>query len=78
MPESNINLSPLRININRLQQRIDRLAEIGALEGGGVCRLALSDEDRQGRDLVCQWMRELGRPSATRVPLTTMLASGAK
>ncbi len=60
MPESNINLSPLRININRLQQRIDRLAEIGALEGGGVCRLALSDEDRQGRDLVCQWMRELG------------------
>ncbi len=60
MPDSNNNLSPLRINIKRLQQRIEQLAEIGALEGGGVCRLALSDEDRQGRDLVCQWMRELG------------------
>lgn len=60
MPESNSDLSPLRINIERLQQRIEQLAQIGALEGGGVCRLALSDEDGKGRDLVCQWMRELG------------------
>ena len=60
MSESNSDLNPLRINIERLQQRIEQLAKIGALEGGGVCRLALSDEDRKGRDLVCQWMRELG------------------
>lgn len=54
------DLSMLRINSQRLNQRLQQLAQIGALEGGGVCRLALTDEDRQGRDLVCQWMRELG------------------
>lgn len=36
------------------------MAEIGALDGGGVCRLALSDADRDGRDLVRGWMEELG------------------
>jgi N-carbamoyl-L-amino-acid hydrolase len=55
-----IGLSPLRIDSERLNQRISQLAQIGALEGGGVCRLALSDEDRAGRDLVCQWMADLG------------------
>ncbi|TVT57944.1 MAG: Zn-dependent hydrolase [Azoarcus sp. PHD] len=50
----------LRINSERLQQRIAQLAEVGAIEGGGCARLALSDEDKAGRDLVCDWMRELG------------------
>ena len=50
----------LSINAERLQARLQALGEIGALEGGGVCRLALSDEDREGRDLVIRWMRELG------------------
>ena len=50
----------LRINLDRLLNRIDALAEIGAIEGAGVCRMALSDEDRQRRDLVVSWMRELG------------------
>lgn len=50
----------LRIDIGRLMRRIEALGEIGALEGGGVCRLALSDEDRQARDLVVGWMRGLG------------------
>ncbi|MCA9676005.1 MAG: M20 family metallo-hydrolase, partial [Myxococcales bacterium] len=36
------------------------LAEVGAIDGGGVCRLALTDADRAGRDLVTGWMRELG------------------
>jgi N-carbamoyl-L-amino-acid hydrolase len=36
------------------------LAQVGALEGGGVARLALTDADRAGRDLVVQWMRALG------------------
>ena len=48
------------VDIARLLARIDALGEVGALPGGGVCRLALTDEDRQGRDLVVQWMRELG------------------
>ncbi len=50
----------LRVDIDRLMGRIGELGKIGALDGGGVCRLALSDEDRRGRDLVVGWMRELG------------------
>ncbi len=53
-------MNNLRIDIDRLMRRIRALGEIGALEGGGVCRLALSDEDKAGRDLVVRWMRELG------------------
>jgi len=36
------------------------LAQIGATEKGGNCRLALTDLDRQGRDLVTGWMRDAG------------------
>lgn len=50
----------LRIDARRLARRIETLAAIGEIPGGGVCRLALSDEDRAGRDLVVRWMRELG------------------
>jgi beta-ureidopropionase / N-carbamoyl-L-amino-acid hydrolase len=50
----------LRINGARLLSRLQRLAEEGARPDGGVCRLALSDADKAGRDLVVQWMRELG------------------
>src|SRR5262249_34963123 len=49
-----------RIDLNRLLGRLDAFNRIGALPGGGVCRLALGDEDRAGRDLLVQWMRELG------------------
>lgn len=50
----------LRIDLDRLLGRLDALAQVGAIEGGGVCRLALTDADRAGRDLVTGWMRELG------------------
>ena len=50
----------IRINRQRLLDRIAELAQIGVIEGGGVCRLALTDEDKAGRDLVVSWMRELG------------------
>jgi beta-ureidopropionase / N-carbamoyl-L-amino-acid hydrolase len=50
----------LRIDPQRLMARLDALAAIGAIDGGGCCRLALTDDDRRGRDLVVQWMRELG------------------
>ena len=52
--------TPLRINGDRLMRRLMELAEVGAIEGGGVCRLALTDADRAGRDLVVRWMRDLG------------------
>lgn len=50
----------LRVDGARLAARLDALGTIGAIAGGGVCRLALSEEDRRGRDLVVSWMRELG------------------
>jgi beta-ureidopropionase / N-carbamoyl-L-amino-acid hydrolase len=49
-----------RINLDRLLGRLDTFNRIGALPGGGNCRLALSDDDRAGRDLLVQWMRDLG------------------
>jgi N-carbamoyl-L-amino-acid hydrolase len=52
--------SPPRIDRDRLLGRLERFNRIGALPGGGNCRLALSDEDRAGRDLLVDWMRELG------------------
>lgn len=51
----------LAINIDRLQQRLAALAAIGAIEGTeGCARLALTDEDKAGRDLVVTWMKDLG------------------
>jgi N-carbamoyl-L-amino-acid hydrolase len=49
-----------RIDLDRLLGRLDAFNRIGALPGGGNCRLALSDEDRAGRDLLVRWMRDLG------------------
>jgi N-carbamoyl-L-amino-acid hydrolase len=43
-----------------LLRSLDELAAIGAIEGGGCARLALTDEDKAGRDLVLGWMRALG------------------
>ncbi len=49
------------INIDRLLARIDELATIGAIDGTeGCARLALTDEDKEGRDLVVTWMNDLG------------------
>jgi N-carbamoyl-L-amino-acid hydrolase len=51
----------LRIDTERLVMRLDELGAIGAIEGTiGCARLALTDEDRAGRDLVMTWMRDLG------------------
>lgn len=50
----------LAINGDRLWQSLMEIAEIGATPKGGVCRLALSDEDRRGRDLFIRWCEEAG------------------
>jgi beta-ureidopropionase / N-carbamoyl-L-amino-acid hydrolase len=50
----------LKANGERLWARLMEMAQIGATEGGGVCRLALTDEDRRGRDLFCAWANEAG------------------
>jgi len=49
-----------RIDAARLWDSLMTLARIGATPKGGVCRLALTELDRQGRDLVGGWLREAG------------------
>ncbi len=50
----------LRIDADALLARLTELGRIGATGDGGCCRLALTDADRAGRDLVRRWMGELG------------------
>lgn len=50
----------LRIDGARLLGRLEALGEVAPIAGGGNARLALSDEDKAGRDLVVTWMRDLG------------------
>ncbi len=50
----------LRISWPRLAARLDALGEIGSTGDGGCARLALTDADKEGRDLVVSWMEELG------------------
>jgi N-carbamoyl-L-amino-acid hydrolase len=49
-----------RLSPPHLLGNLETLAAIGAIEGGGCARLALSNEDKAGRDLVVGWMRALG------------------
>jgi N-carbamoyl-L-amino-acid hydrolase len=52
--------SNLKIDGDRLWSSLMELAQIGATEKGGVCRIALTDLDRQGRDLFVRWCKEAG------------------
>jgi N-carbamoyl-L-amino-acid hydrolase len=57
-------VADLRVDGVRLWARLEALGEIGAVHGPngerGCARLALTDEDRAGRELVVTWMRDLG------------------
>lgn len=57
---SSVTLSSIRIDGDRLWRSLMELAQIGATPKGGVRRLALTDLDRQGRDLVVRWLRDAG------------------
>ena len=50
----------LNINGDRLWQSLMEMAKIGAPEKGGVCRLALSDLDKAGRELFIRWSEQAG------------------
>ncbi|MEB1808335.1 MAG: M20 family metallo-hydrolase [Bacillaceae bacterium] len=50
----------LQINHDRLKKRLRSLAKIGQIEETGVCRLALSKEDKEAVLQVEQWMKEAG------------------
>lgn len=47
-----------RVGGARLLERIETLGRVGCVPDGGRTRLALSDADREARDLVTGWMRE--------------------
>ena len=55
-----IDIDQVRINGERLWASLMELAQIGATPKGGVCRLTLTDLDRQGRDRVLKWAKEAG------------------
>jgi N-carbamoyl-L-amino-acid hydrolase len=50
----------LQINSNRLWDSLMEMAQIGATAKGGVCRLTLTDLDKQGRDLFIRWCKDAG------------------
>ncbi len=49
-----------KINGERLWDSLMRMSSIGATPKGGVCRLALTDLDRQGRELFVRWCKAAG------------------
>jgi N-carbamoyl-L-amino-acid hydrolase len=50
----------LRINGQRLWDSLMEMAQIGATVRGGCNRQALTDEDKQGRDLFVGWCKDIG------------------
>lgn len=50
----------IKVNGERLWNSLMTMAKIGATPKGGVCRLALTDLDREGRDLIVSWAKEAG------------------
>ncbi|MFM0649331.1 Zn-dependent hydrolase [Paraburkholderia bryophila] len=50
----------LRVDGARLWDSLMQLAQLGATDKGGVCRLALTELDREARDLFIAWVKEIG------------------
>jgi len=59
-PTLQAGTNPLAVNGRRLWDSLMEMAKIGATPKGGVCRLALTDLDRDGRDLFVRWAKEAG------------------
>ncbi|MBI3991983.1 MAG: Zn-dependent hydrolase, partial [Candidatus Lambdaproteobacteria bacterium] len=53
-------MAEAKVNGERLWRSLMEMARIGATPAGGNCRLALSDEDRAGREAFLAWAREAG------------------
>src|SRR5579883_1735513 len=50
----------IKINQERLWESLMEMAKIGATQKGGSKRLALTDLDKEGRDLFVKWCKEAG------------------
>jgi beta-ureidopropionase / N-carbamoyl-L-amino-acid hydrolase len=53
-------VKPLAPNMERFWRTIEASAEIGGTKNGGICRLSLSDEDKQMRDKLAVWASQNG------------------
>ncbi|MFT6913943.1 MAG: N-carbamoyl-L-amino-acid hydrolase [Motiliproteus sp.] len=53
-------MKTITTNQQRLWDSLMQMGEIGGTEKGGCCRLALTDLDRQARDLFVTWCKEAG------------------
>jgi N-carbamoyl-L-amino-acid hydrolase len=53
-------METLKINSDRLWNSLMEMAKIGGTKKGGCCRLALTDLDKQGRELYIKWAEEAG------------------
>ena len=53
-------MEALKINSDRLWDSLMEMAKIGGTVKGGCCRLALTDLDKQGRELYINWAEEAG------------------
>ena len=60
LTEPKIAIADLRTDSDRLWESLMELAKLGATAKGGVNRQALTDLERQGRDLFIQWCRAEG------------------
>ncbi|KVC85140.1 Zn-dependent hydrolase [Burkholderia ubonensis] len=50
----------IKVDGKRLWDSLMQMAKIGATPKGGVCRLALTDLDKAGRDLIVSWAKAAG------------------
>lgn len=53
-------LKNIQVNRERLWETLMEMAKIGATAKGGCARLALTDLDREGRDLFVKWCKDAG------------------
>ena len=53
-------MADLKIDGDRLWASLTEMAKIGATPKGGVCRLTLTDLDKQSRDLFIEWCKDAG------------------
>lgn len=55
-----LGAAALQVNGERLWKSLMEMAKIGATQKGGCCRIALTDEDKAGRDLFVEWCKDAG------------------
>lgn len=57
---ANSSPSTISIDAERLWSRHMEMARIGAIDGTGSCRLAMTAEDAEARELLASWCRQAG------------------